>query len=457
MRLFEADESPGEAEVRKRLARAHAKMTAQGKPHSTGDQDRRDRMARVMRDPDAARILFRGSPDDWEDELPGQTVAKGSPEIEPEPLPKPDQPAPGTASGIGAARIAAKQAQPTSVSLGAKARRIDPGISTIKNRLGVSPDAFFGNAPMKKDPKTGKLHNLRGRPRKDAPQGDEAELVHEPFAAQQAQAMAKATTAQGSRPEPKTFDAGPWKDAAGHMHLPKGGEVRQTGKGQNVGTSKAGSSKLTATGDVRPGAFHGQTWSAAGFTAADEDEWADNPELAARRVGGATGKRMSFGQQAIGQRGRMTLPAQPGKGSEPVWNKFTQQWQSPEEFERSNQETRAKIAAKLAMRGASQANTGQLGRFVGGRVHAGAPKAPGSVVPKDANSQKAQARADAIASKPLGINIRRDPESEPKAQEPAKAPSERPAEPGKPVDRDEMKRRLAQRLAAMAAKKASGK
>src|SRR5690606_825852 len=144
-----------------------------------------------------------------------------------------------------------------SVSLGAKARRIDPGVSTIKNRLGVSPDAFFGNAPLKRDPKTGKLHNLRGRPRKDAPKGDEAELVHEPFAAQQAQAIAKATTAKGPKAEARTFDAGPSASAAGHMHRPTGGSARQVG----------GNMRTEPSQEVRPGAFHGQTWSAAGFTA----------------------------------------------------------------------------------------------------------------------------------------------------------------------------------------------
>lgn len=493
--MFEAEDDDLTWKVKQRLARAHAKM---GEVPSAGDQARRDRMARIMQDPDAARVMFREPEADWSQELPGQSIARGAQEIEPEPLPKPDQPAPGTASGIGAARIAARQATPTSVSLGAKARQIEPGASTIKSKLGVSPDAFFGNVPLKQDPETGKLRDPRGRPKKSKeqstteleasidrlekllqnpktdrhaqwlkqqiktkkaeleklktaePKGGDAEFVHEPFAAQQAKAMAKSTTPKGDKPNVTSYDAGPWAQA--QAHLPKGGEIRSTGKSQGIGKSTAGSSKLTATDDrPRKGAFHGDTWSPAGFTEPEEDEWSKDPAVAARRVGGTTGKRMSFPQQATGQRGRMGVQATPGKGTSVMWNQHIGQWQSPEDFERSNADMRAKLAAKLAMRGAAQANLGR-------RPWAGTQQAPGQVVPKDAATQSASARAAAIASKPLPVNIRRDPEApqhKPAAAAPEKG-STQASEP-KAIDRDELKRRIAQRLAkAAAAKKTDG-
>ena len=476
-------EAPEDALAKKaanRLARAHAQMAAQGKASSTHDQARRDRMARVIQDPDAARTLFHGDPEDWEDELPGQTVAKGSPEIEPELLPRPDQPAPGTAAGIGAGRIAAKQAQPTSVSLGARARRIDPGVSGIKSKFGVTPDAFFGNRPLIIDPETGKLRDPRGRPKKSREQrigeleqslerlqkllqnpktdrhaewlrsqikdktaelkqlqsgAGRAEVVHEPFADIHARAMAQASGPKPKRPEPTSFSAGAFDPSKGGVHLPKGGEA----------SGRGGTLKIKPDPEVRQGAFHGQAWSPAGFTAPDEEDWDENPELAARRAGGKTRRRAAFPQHATGQLGRMSVQASPGAGAQSIWNQYLGRWQSPEEFERSNQDLRAKLAAKLAVRGAARSDLGR-------RPWAGVPQAPGQLVPKDAGTQKAAARAAAVASKPLEIDPRR--RAEPAAQEPAKAPSERPPAATGAVDRDELKRRIAARLAQMAAAKA---
>lgn len=506
-RLLEAGDDDTEWKVKQRLKRAHASMAAQGKDVSTDDQARRDKMARVMQDPEAARLAAQ-PPEDWEDELPGQVVAKGAPEIEPEPLPKPDQPAPGTASGIGAGRIAAKNATPTSVALGAKARRVDPNASGIKGRYGVTPDAFFGNVPLKVDPKTGKLKDPRGRPKKsqkssaeeleasidklkklrqnpktdrhaewldqrikekeaelqklqsgEEPDAGEAEFVREPFAAQQAAAVAKATAPKGERPNVTSYNAGPWSQAAQAVQ-PKGGEVRSSGKGQNVGKSTAGASKLTKAGDVRSGEFHGQQFTPHGYSAPDDDEWADNPELAARRLGGQGGKRLTYGQQATGQRGRMTVQPGPGVSPGSIWNKHAGEWQSPEDFEKSNSGLRAQLAAKLAMRGADAANRMSAGR----RPWAGTPEVPGQAIDKSANAQKANAKADAIASKPLNINTRRDPESGRPAQT-VKGAQYKPEPTGGqsasstggsgegPVDRNKMKQMIAQRLAAMAAKK----
>lgn len=370
--------------------------------------------------------------------LPGRSHVKGAPDIEPEQLPKAVQGAPGTSTGIGAGRIAAKNAEPTSVSLGAKARRVDPGASGIKSRFNVSPDAFFSDAPVKMDPKTGKAFPLQGRPGKDQP---DTVIQHEPFAAKHSAAMAKnAAKTPVDKSKIKQYDAGAWGQAAGH--LPKGGEVR----------NKDGNSTLTNIGGERTGDFHGQQFKPAGFTAPDDEDWETNPELAARRLGGTKGKKMQFAQQNIGQKGRAAMAATPGKAPGKVFNKYAGEWQDQETFDAAQGDLRSKIAAKMAMRGADIANQKSAGKV----PWRAAAAAPGATLDKSANAQKSQARADAIASKPLAVNIRRDPEERPKS--PAPAPSERPpeAQAAAPqgVDRTKLKQMIAQRLAAAAAKKA---
>lgn len=497
--LAEADDA-SEYEIQKRLKKAHAAMAAKGlDPHDSGDQRRRDAMARIMQDPEAAKLVAQ--PGEWEDELPGTSQLKGVPDAPEDELPKPVQGAPGTASGIGAGRIAAKNADPTSVSLGAKAKRFDPGVSGIKQQLGISPDVYFGDAPVKVDPTTGKFRDIRGRHKKpdeksmasveaeieklqkllQNPKTDrhaewlanrikekEAELeklqnapapevVHEPFAQQQAAAMAANTAKKPvDKSKIKQYDAGAFKDKAGGPHLPKSGTVRQTGKDANIGTSKAASSKLTSTDDApRPGGFLGQRFAPAGHSTADDEEWADNPELAVRRMGGKGASRLSYARQDVGQRGRMSVKGSPGAGSEVTYNTYTGEWETPEQMAQSLQrpDIKAQIAAKLALRGADIANKrfGQERRPHAGRASA---EPLGSVIPKDANTQKSNDRAAAIASKPLGTSTRRD--DEPKKQykkEPEPQGQSTSSASAGPIDRDAMKKMITQRIANMAAKK----
>ena len=510
IRIIEADDPGDRPEVKARLKRAHDALKAKGQPTQGSDQARRDAQARVMADPHASKVMSQmPTPDDVEP-IPGQTDLKGTADAGYSNLPKPVQGAPGSATGIGAGAIAAKNAEPTSVSLGAKARQFDPQASGIRNRFGVNPDVFYGDRRVKVDPTTGKFKDVRGRPKKqdhgdpvaiqaeldklqkllqkpktdrhrdwlqqrikdktaelekaqNPPEPESPETVDEPFADMHAAAIAKNTGPKPQRPKPTGYDVGPWQQAAGH--LPKGGEVRQSGKSQGVGASTAGSSKLVATGGERAPEFHGQEWSPAGYTAPADDEWEKNPELSARRVGGKGGGRVSYGQQATGQRGRMSIPANAGRGEKMVGNKDLGKFQTQADFDAYNQsqDLKAKIAAKLALK-AQDISTKRFG----------GEKAPwrgradvsglGQAVDKSADAQKKDAAAQAIANKPLHVNTRRDPESEKPAQtvkgaeyapEPTKGQSGGSAgSSGEgPIDREKMKQALAQRIAQMAAKK----
>jgi hypothetical protein len=463
--LAEADDEGDDPNVVSRLRRAHAAMAAKGLSQQAGsNQQHRDTMARIMQDPHAAKLLAQ-PPEDWEGELGGQSSVKGTSEPGPEDLPKPIQAAPGTSSGIGAGRIAAKNAIPTSVSLGARGRQVDPGVSGIKQRYGVNADDYYADAPVKVDPKTGKQYPLRGRPQKGQPSKDQLQLKQEPFAAQHAAAAAKNAMKQApDRSKIHTYDAGPFKDSSGLAHKPQGGTIRQTGKAQGIGTSTAGSSKLTGAGGERKSGVLGQRFAPAGHTAADEEEWASNPALAARRMGGKGGAKLSYGRQDVGQRGRMTVPANAGKGTATFYNPYTGENETEDEFHQNlkRPDIKAQIAAKLAMRGADISNK----RFGDERrPHASRASAEplGNVLPKDAKSQKDAAAIAAVASKPLPVNTRRGEEEPPKHQYKPE-PTQQGQSGGSagssgdgPIDRSKMKQMIAQRMAAMAAKRAGNK